>query len=122
MGLMIESISQLGSAFFGLTSDIAPEARAALFKQIHEMVFHGKGGYDWNTIYNMPIWLRKFTFTQIQNFYKEEEEAIKNKGKKGSQTVISSDGQVKAPEFLQKAQEQHNAPPQSPTKRPVSYK
>jgi hypothetical protein len=99
---MIESISQLGLAFFGLTSDIASQARAALFKQIHEMVFHGKGGYDWNTIYNMPIWLRKFTFIQIQNFYKEEEEAIKNKGKKGSQTVINSEGQVKAPEFMQK--------------------
>ena len=119
---MIESISQLESAFFGLTSDIAPQARAALFKQIHEIVFHGKGGFDWYTVYNMPIWLRKFTFNQMQNFYKEEEEAIKNKGKKGSQTVINSDGQVKAPEFLQKAQEQRSAPPQSPTKRPVSYK
>ena len=122
MELTLESISQLGLVFFGLTSDVAPQARAALFKQIHEMVFHGKGGYDWNTIYNMPIWLRKFTFTQIQNFYKEEEEAIKNKGKKGSQTVINSEGQVKAPEFLQKSQEQRTTPKPFPTKKPVSYK
>ena len=93
----------MGLAFFGLTFDIAAQARAALFKQIHEIVFHGKGGYDWNTIYNMPIWLRKFTFTQIQNYYKEEEEAIKNKGKKGNQTVINSDGTVKTPELLKKA-------------------
>lgn len=112
----------MGSTFFGLTSDIAPQARAALFKQIHEIVFHGKGGYDWNTIYNMPIWLRKFTFTQIQNFYKEEEEAIKNKGKGGNQTVIGTDGHIKAPEFMQKNNEQKPNPQPFPTKRPVSYK
>lgn len=46
---------------------------------IHEIVFHGKGGYDWNTVYNMPIWLRKFTFEKIKEFYdKEREEAEKN--------------------------------------------
>ena len=112
----------MGLAFFGLTSDIASQARAALFKQIHEIVFHGKGGYDWNTIYNMPTWLRKFTFTQIQNFYKEEEEAIKNKGKGGTQTVVGTDGQIKAPEFIQKSQESKFPTQPFPTKRPVSYK
>jgi hypothetical protein len=44
---MIESISQLGLAFFGLTPDNVAQARAAIFTQIHEIVFHGKGGYDW---------------------------------------------------------------------------
>ena len=39
----------------------------ALFSQIHEIVFHGQGGYDYETIYNMPIWLRKFTFKEIQD-------------------------------------------------------
>ena len=112
----------MGLAFFGLTFDIAAQVRAALFKQIHEIVFHGKGGYDWNTIYNMPVWLRKFTFTQIQNYYKEEQEAFKNQGKKGNQTVINSDGTIKTPELLQKTTT--TPPPKSnPTpKRPVSYK
>ena len=63
---MIESISQLGLAFFGLTFETAPQARNQIFTQIHQIVFHGKGGYDWHTIYNMPIWLRRFTFNQIQ--------------------------------------------------------
>jgi hypothetical protein len=112
----------LGLAFFGLTFDIAAQARAALFKQIHEIVFHGKGGYDWDTIYNMPIWLRRFTFNEIQKYYKEEKEAIENKGKKGSQTVISPDGKVKAPELLQKAASQHPQKFTPPPKRPVSYK
>jgi len=85
----------LGLSFFGLTSDNAPQVRAALFKQIHEIVFYGKGGYDWNTVYNMPIWLRKFTFTQIQNYYKEEKEAIEKKpNSRGKQTVINTDGTI----------------------------
>ena len=58
--------------FFGLT----PEYRQNLFSQIHEIVFHGKGGYDWHTIYNMPIWLRNFTFRKLEEHYKKEQEAI----------------------------------------------
>ena len=41
----------------------------ALFNQIHEIVFHGQGGYDYDTVYNMPIWLRKFTFNKIKEWY-----------------------------------------------------
>ncbi len=55
--------------FFGLTSDLTPQVRISLFNQIHEIVFHGQGGYDWETVYNMPIWLRKFTFNKIQEYY-----------------------------------------------------
>jgi hypothetical protein len=41
----------------------------ALFRQIHEIVFHGQGGYEYDTIYNMPIWLRKFTFNKIKEWF-----------------------------------------------------
>lgn len=110
---MKDLISPLGLSFFGLTSDNIPQARASLFKQIHDIVFYGNGGYDWNTIYNMPIWLRKFTFTQIQNHYAEEKEAIeKSKKSGGKQTVINSDGTVKTPDLLQKV---------ANTKKPVKY-
>ena len=64
----------MGLSFFGLTSNTAPIARSNLFTQIHEIVFHGKGGYDWDTIYNMPRWLRQFTFNKINDFYKKESE------------------------------------------------
>ena len=67
----MESISQLGLPFFGLTPKIVPEIRKQLFTQIHEIVFYGKGGYDWHTVYNMPIWLRKFTFNKINEHYKK---------------------------------------------------
>ena len=48
---------------------------------LHEIVFHGGGGYDYDTVYNMPIWLRKFTYQQIADFKKKEQEASKSKGK-----------------------------------------
>lgn len=102
----------MGLVFFGLTYDIAPQTRAAIFTQIHEIVFYGKGGYDWHTVYNMPIWLRKFTFKQLQSFYSEEKEAYQNKGKSGSKTVINADGTIKAPDLLQN--------PNS-SKKPVKY-
>ena len=66
------SLFQLDLAFFGLTSEIIPQVRANLFNQIHEIVFHGQGGYDWGTVYNMPSWLRKFTFNRLQTYYKEK--------------------------------------------------
>jgi hypothetical protein len=62
----------LDLAFFGLTSDIAPQFRSNLFTQIHEIVFHGNGGYDWHTVYNMPIWLRKFTFHKLKEHYENQ--------------------------------------------------
>jgi hypothetical protein len=99
----------LGLAFFGLTFDTAAETRAAIFKQIHQIVFHGKGGYDWHTVYNMPIWLRRFTFIEIQKYYQEEKAASENKSTPGTKTVIGADGKVKAPEYL------------SQPKRPAKY-
>mgnify|MGYP001227120557 FL=1 len=51
--------------FFGLTS----EYRSSLFSQIHEIVFNGQGGYDYETVYNMPIWLRNFTFQKLKDHY-----------------------------------------------------
>ena len=58
--------------FFGLTA----EYRKGLFSQIHEIVFHGQGGYDWHTVYNMPIWLRNFTYKKLEEHYKKQEEKI----------------------------------------------
>jgi len=49
--------------------DSLAEYRVSIFNQIHEIVFHGKGGYDYNTIYHMPIWLRNYTFKKIKDWY-----------------------------------------------------
>jgi len=94
----------LGLTFFGLNYNNIAETRAAVFTQIHQIVFHGKGGYDWHTVYNMPIWLRRFTFNQIHQFYEEEKNNIKNSSNSnGTKTVIGADGKIKAPEYLSKS-------------------
>lgn len=97
------SISQLGLTFFGLTSKSAVEYRKFLFDQIHQIVFHGKGGYDWGTVYNLPLWLRNYTFSEIKRHYEEEKEQIERAQKgKNQQSVIDPSGKVKSPDFKQK--------------------
>jgi hypothetical protein len=101
----------LGLTFFGLTIDTILQSRTAIFKQIHQIVFHGNGGYDWHTVYNMPIWLRRFTFNEIRKHFEEENEAIQkqSRGKNSnSKTVIDSDGKVKLPNLLQKPTNSNN--------------
>jgi hypothetical protein len=91
----------LDLAFFGLTSKTAQEFRKSVFDQIHQIVFHGKGGYDWETVYSMPIWLRKYTFKLIKDHYDEEVKHIESsKLKPNQQTVIDSSGKISSPQFL----------------------
>jgi hypothetical protein len=84
--------------------ETAPQIRVNLFKQIHEIVFHGKGGYDYYTIYNMPLWLRKFTFTQISKWYEEEKAAVDNPKGQGKTSLVDTDGKVNVPAFKQFSQ------------------
>ena len=43
---------------------------------MNEIVFHGKGGYTWDTVYEMPIWLRNFTFKKLKEWYDKEQEQV----------------------------------------------
>ena len=51
----------------------------------------------------MPIWLRKFTFKEIKEFYEEEKQQYEKSKNNGSQTLVGTDGKVKSPEFLKNA-------------------
>ena len=89
-------ISLSGLTFFGLT----PTYRVNLFTQIHEIVFHGKGGYDYDTVYNLPIWLRRFTFQNINEYYeKEKAEMDKAKGKSKLGKDVHKGPAVKKPDY-----------------------
>lgn len=95
-------IFPLGSRFFGLT----PQYRISLFTQIHEIVFHGKGGYTWETIYNMPIWLRNFTFNKINEFYEDSNNQNKSDVVQESINTLRSAGNTKPitpPSYITKA-------------------
>lgn len=51
-------------------------------------MFHGKGGYDWQTVYDMPIWLRRYTFNEIKLFYDKEKEEYERAS--GHNTITAS--------------------------------
>ena len=65
----------------------------------------------------MPIWLRKFTFTKIQNYYAEEQEAIKKaRGTSNGAKSVTTDGKVTSPEFLKDAKSPSKSQPNYTTK------
>ncbi len=98
---MRRSLFQLGLAFFGLTLNEVPQARLSLFTQIHEICFHGQGGYDWETVYNMPVWLRMFTFNKIKEYNENQTAAMKEaySSKSNSTTLVDSDGNTNKDQF-----------------------
>ena len=65
----------LESAFFGLT----PEYRNVLFAQIHDLVYHGGGGFQHTEVYNMPTWMRIFHIQKVNEFLEKKQKTIKEK-------------------------------------------
>jgi hypothetical protein len=54
-------------------------------------VYWGKGGYDFHTVYNMPVWLRLFTYKRISDQHSKENsemERIKNRSSKSGNSSI----------------------------------
>jgi len=56
------------SDFFGLT----PQYRSILFGQLHDLVYHGGGGFIHSEVYNMPVWLRRFHITKINEHVEKQ--------------------------------------------------
>ena len=83
--------------FFGLTQ----EYRVNLFTTLHDLVFHSGGGYDYYTVYNMPIWLRQFTVNKIVEFRQEEKKAM-DSAQKGDNSTSANMGDP-LPEHMKKA-------------------
>ena len=63
MGASSEEGFQLDQTFFIL--------KAEYKKQIHQEIFNlvwvGAGRWDWNTVYNWPVWLRRFYSKQLMD-------------------------------------------------------
>jgi hypothetical protein len=84
----------MGLSFFGLTSiDQAAKAKLAIYKQIHQICFFGKGGYSWPVVYDMPVYLRRFVFEEMKQFYEEEKAATEKAMKKTSRAGSTSETQ-----------------------------
>jgi len=90
----------IGISFFGLTSTLAKQYRVNFLTQIHEICFYGQGGYSWNDVYNMPLWLRKFTYQKIKEHYdKQSEQVSESKKPSNTNNLIGKDGKISTPKF-----------------------
>jgi len=62
---MIRALSRhcfaLEQTFFGFK----PEDRVRLHDALFNLIWHGAGRWDFDTIYNMPIFLRKYWTTRV---------------------------------------------------------
>ena len=65
----------MGLGFFGLT----PKNKIYIFSEIHELVFHGGGGFTYDIVYNMPIWLRKYHLRRIKDWFGKQNSQKENK-------------------------------------------
>ena len=72
--MLLQLTSLLVLTFFGLT----PQYRKLIFDQVHDLVFHGGGGFQYYDVYNMPIWLRTFHTQKISDFNKKQNEENEN--------------------------------------------
>ena len=64
--------------FFGLP----PTYRPIVHQEVFSLIYFGKGGFTWNDVMHMPIWLRKFYIKQIEGVVKEQNKQNKKSQKK----------------------------------------
>jgi len=64
---------QLTQTFFGFDASY----RVQLQDTIFDMIWFGEGRWDWDTIYNMPVFLRNFWIKKINNIVQQREQQAK---------------------------------------------
>jgi len=71
MGALSLLAFALEQTFFGFK----PEDRVRLHESIFNLIWWGDGRWDWDTVYNMPIFLRDFWIKKVNKIIGEKEEA-----------------------------------------------
>ena len=46
-----------------------------VYDEVHDLVYHGGGGFAYSEVYNMPIYLRRYSLKKINDFLKARKEA-----------------------------------------------
>lgn len=75
----------MGSRFFGLT----PEYKFQVYREIHDLVYHGQGGFIYSEVYNMPIHIRRFHIRKVNDLHEERNKAHEDAMSKSQQNVKS---------------------------------
>jgi len=78
MGAPSRQHFQLGQTFFGFNSSY----RIQLHETIFNMIWFGEGRWDWDTVYNMPVFLRNFWIKKINNIIEQQNKQHAQKTKR----------------------------------------
>ena len=62
----------LTQTFFGYK----PADAIELHDQLFEFVWMSEGKFDWDTVYKMPLWLRRTTMNLLREHYEQQKEAM----------------------------------------------
>jgi hypothetical protein len=73
---------QLTPTFFGFK----PEDRVALHESIFNLIWFGAGRWDWDTIYTMPVHIRRFWISKINKMQDEKLAEIEQQRSKSANT------------------------------------
>ncbi len=63
----------MGQTFFGLTS----EHKVDIHKTLFTMAYYSNGAFNFDQVYNMPVYLRNFHLRQLEDVKKKEAEQVK---------------------------------------------
>ena len=67
--------------------------------EIHDLVYHGNGGFIYSEVYNMPIQIRKFHIRKINDYIEKQNEEYERTQSKS--TTLSNNKQVARPNIPQ---------------------
>ena len=45
-----------------------------VYNEVHDLSYHGGGGFSYSEVYNMPIYLRRYSIRRINDHLKEKRE------------------------------------------------
>jgi len=61
---------RLDSMFFGFK----PQDRVKLHESLFNLIWIGRGRWDWQTLYTMPVHIRRFWINKINKMLEEKEQ------------------------------------------------
>jgi hypothetical protein len=65
--------------------------------EVHDLIYHGRGGFPYDTVYNMPIVYRRYHIQKIQEYLDKKAEAEE----KAQQNSTTSKPSVSKPNIPQ---------------------
>ena len=49
-----------------------------VYNEVHDLTYHGGGGFTYSEVYNMPIYLRRYSIRRVNEHLEKQKEAQEN--------------------------------------------